>query len=324
MFTKTEIDLLLKRARAGQLGGQTPEVAPNVEPFDFQGANHLSSGQVERLLQLHTEFAGKLAASLSTLLGMECKANAVSADQVAYGELVKQFPESVLFETVRSDANEGSVLMQADVASVLPIIDLMLGGGGASIETARPLTGIEQEVFKPVVDMFGADLQTAWASLLQASLKFEQCVAATSSLPPAERVLSIKLDIHVGEELHGTWTLILPALVSNALTRKLEQQSSKADSDGSEQNQHRLRERLLNSHFRLELFLPPSGLSVRKLAHLTAGQVLVLKPRSTDPIHFSIAGINLFHAAPVSCGARRGAQIKRTLSIVKTGEKEAR
>jgi len=142
-------------------------------------------------------------------------------------------------------------------------------------------------------------------------------------LPATEKIVFVKFKIQVGE-LTGMWTLILPMLLSNALTRKLEQQLSRAEGEKSEENQHRLREKLMDSCLTLELYLPPSGISVRKLAHLKTGQVLVLKPRATDPIHLDIEGLHLFQASPVCCGALRGAQIRRMLPVMKTDEKEAR
>jgi flagellar motor switch protein FliM len=297
--------------------------APNPEPFDFQGANRLSPNQITKLLELHAEFAKRLGRSLSTLLGPECKTNPMSVELMTYGDLFKEPSEGALFETLRIQSPEGTVVLQADLASVLPMIDLLLGGAGTAAETIRPLTEIEREIFKPIIAMVAGELQAAWAPFLETSLRYEHCGAAANLLPANESVSSVKFEIQIGE-LRGTWILILPMMVSNALTRKLEQEASRADPDRSEQNQRRLKERLLDSRFLMELFLPPSGLSVRKLAHLKTGQVLVLKTRSTDPIQFQIAGIHLFQAVPVSCGARRGAQIKRTLSMVKSQEKEAR
>jgi flagellar motor switch protein FliM len=323
IFTTAEIDLLLKSAKSRQPGGAAPAPAPNADPFDFHGVSDLSGDQIAKLLELHVDFGNRLGRSLSTLLGCECKAVPTSAEQMVYGDLAKQFPESEFFGTIHTQAPEESVFLQADLASVLPMIDLTIGGIGGATETIRHLTDIERELFKPVVDMFGNDLQEAWAPVMEAVFRLDYCGGAANFLPAGERVLFVKFDIEIGE-LHGVWTLILPMLVTNALTRKLEEQLSRAASERSELNQQRLRERLLDSRFRLELFLPPSGISVRKLAHLKPGQVLVLKPRSSDPIHFNIEGINLFHASPVSCGMRRGAQIKRMLSTVKGKGKEAR
>jgi flagellar motor switch protein FliM len=323
LFTKTEIDLLLQRAQARQPAFEASGPAQTVEPFDFLAVGQLSSGQVEHLLGLHAGFAGQLGGSLSALLGADCHAAPASAEQIPYAEFEKQAADGVFFGILHAQASDGRVLLHADLAVVLPMIDLMLGGAGTAPETTRSLTEVEQEIFKPVIGLFGAELQAVWAPLLETSLRLEHYGTAANVIPASERVLLVKFEIKIGE-MSAIWTLILPSLVSNALTRKVEQEISRAADDKSEQNQRLLRERLLDSRFRLELFLPPSTISVRKLAHLKAGQVIVLKPRSTDPIHFNIAGIKLFQASPVSCGVRRGAQIKRGLAIVKNEEKEAR
>jgi flagellar motor switch protein FliM len=324
IFTPTEINLLLQRARSsGALSdGATPD--RKVEPFNFQGMGQFSEGQVASLSQLHEDFAKQLGRSLSGLLSLGCEATAANVEQISYSDFVSQLPEVTYLGTLRIQTPDGSAVVQADLALVLPVIDLMLGGPGTPVETVRALTEIEQEIFKPIMQMFCRELQTVWATVMETGVLFEQSApVAANLLPSTEKILAFKFDLQIGE-LRGQWTLILPSLVSNGLSRKLAQQIAPAEHDTSEQHQRRLKERLLDSRFNLELFLPPSTVSVRDLANLKLGQIVVLKSRSTEPIHFNIAGQNLFQASPVSCGLYRGAQVKRALTIVKRDEKEAR
>jgi flagellar motor switch protein FliM len=322
-FTKAEIDLILQRARSARPGVDPSASSAKVQAFDFQGAGQLSSSQTEKLLAAHVEFANEFGKSLSTLLSSECQATPTTVDQLAYGEFIKQTAENVCFGVLQIPATDGRVVVQADPATILPMIDLLLGGDGAAAEPVRPLTGIELEIFRPVMELLGSQLQAAWAPALKTTLRVERDGVPTNLLSATEKVALIKFQIRIGDAL-GMWTLVLPSAVASGLTQDVEQQSSPSEADVSEQNQRRLRERLLDSRFTLELFLPPSAVSVRKLAHLKAGEVVVLKPRSSDPIHLNLAGINLFQASPVSCGTRRGAQIRRTLSIVKSEVKEPR
>lgn len=322
MFTKTQIDLLLRSARSRQPDAEASEPSQQAEPFDFRVPRHLSSGQIEKLLGLHADFVNRLGRSLTALTGSECKAVPLSVEQMAYSDFIGQFPEAALYQVLRIEESEGKVFIQVDLPTVLALIDLTLGGDGKAVETSRPLTAVEQEIFEPILEMVGAELRTVWAPFMDTRVRAEQCGTAAKLLPVAEESLFIKFEMQVGE-LHGTWTLIVPLLVSNALTQKVEEELSEAISDQSEQNRRRLKERLLDSRFALELFLPPSAVSVRKLTHLKPGQVIVLKPRSGDPIQVKIAGVNLFQASPVSCGTHRGAQIRRALSVVGSEDKEA-
>jgi flagellar motor switch protein FliM len=323
LFTNTEINLLIKKAQSSLQAAETAEPAQKVEPFDFQSGGQLSSIHAEKLLALHSGFAAQLAQSWSNLLACDCQVNPKSVEQVAFGDFAGLPASAICFGALRTAAPEARVFLQADLAMVLSMIDLMLGGAGSAGETNRSLTAIEQEIFKPVTSLFGLDLQSAWSSILETSLHLDYYDTAENLLAAGEKVLLVKFDVRIGE-LSATWILILPSLVSNVLTRKLDEHVSPAEESRSDQDQRLLRERLLNGRFRLELFLPPSKVSMRKLAHLKPGQVVVLKPRATDPIQFNLAGIKLFQASPVSVGNHRGAQIKRALSVVKGKEKETR
>jgi flagellar motor switch protein FliM len=315
IFTNSELSGILESARTGRsvAGAAGP---PKPEPFQFQSAGQLSPAQVAKLSEAHANFSSKLGGSLSTLLGSECKVTPAGAEQIGYGDLVGQMPAGAMFGTLHVPFPEATVFLHAELATVLPAIDLMLGGAGTAATAARPLTEIEQEVFKPVVDLFTSELKAVWAPLVESSPQYEYRGAAEDIFPAAQRVLALKFEIGIGE-LSGTWNLILPALLSNALVRKIEQQTTPAESTKSGASEGRLRERLLDGSFRLELSLPPTMVSVRMLANLKAGQVVVLKRRSSDPIDVNVEGVHLFQASPVSCGTRRGAQIKKVLPRAK-------
>jgi flagellar motor switch protein FliM len=77
-----------------------------------------------------------------------------------------------------------------------------------------------------------------------------------------------------------------------------------------------LRERLLEGRFEAELLLPRSGVSLGQICGLRPGDVVTLSVRASEPLVVSIAGREMFLAAPVRCAARRGAQVLRILSLV--------
>ena len=323
ILSDTELMQLLKRARSGAPAGSASAATQKVEPFDFQSAGHLSADQLTKLSDVHANLAAPLGRSLSSLLALECKVTPMGVEQIAYGELTKQLSQGAMFGTIEVPSPETEVFLHADFATVLPMIDLLLGGAGNAAQAARPLTEIEQEVFKPAVELFAAELQAIWASLVKSRVRYRYGGAAEDLLPPAKPVLALKFEVQFGE-FHGAWNLILSPLLSSALVRKLKPQSSTAEADGSEGTERRLRERLLDSRFRVELALPPTTVSVRSLARLKEGQIVTLKQPAGDPIEVSVEGVHLFKAFPVSCGEHRGAQIKQIFPMPKREEKEKR
>jgi flagellar motor switch protein FliM len=324
LFTPREIELLLQRARDRGAASNRAAQGRNVESLDFHRAGQLATAQVSSLSKLHEEFAKQLGRSLSELLRVACEVQLVGAKQTTYEEFASRIPETAHLGAFRIQSPEGHAVVQADLAVVLPMVDLLLGGPGTAPETIRGLTEIEGEIFEPVMQTFCSDLQAIWLPLLETELQFEQTAAPkTDWMPANEKVLLLKCEIQLPES-RGEWMLVLPSLLSSALLRKLSQQTSPAEHGTSDQNRRRLQELLLESRFDLELSLPPSSVSVREIAKLAPGDIVVLKPRSTDPIHLNVAGHNLFLASPIGCGPHRGAQVRKVLSIAAKQAKEVR
>lgn len=321
MFTKDEIVNLLKSARSGR---QTVEKTPASEqaaPFDFHAAAVISLAQMEKLSAVHASMATDLVASLSTMVGSECKVVLSKAEQTTFEKLRETLTGGTSFEALRTEVPSATVLLHTDYQTALPMIDLMLGGSGKAPEPLRPLTGVERELFKPAVEAFAGQLQSLWSSFFKASVLADVCPTSSDFLPAQEKVLTLTFDFELGEQ-RGAWILVVPSILSNALVRRIEFQAAAPASDRSGQAERHLRERLLDSCFRLELSLPTSAISVRKLAHLNPGEIVVLKQRSDEPIQVDVEGVRLFHAFPVACGEKRGAQIHEVLSIPESTEKE--
>ena len=116
-------------------------------------------------------------------------------------------------------------------------------------------------------------------------------------------------------ESRGTLNLAFPAVVSNALLRKLSVQWSYLERIPSREARYRLQENLLDSRFSVDLSLPPSPLSVRELVALEPGSVLVLPKRASEPIHLNVAGKPMFCAFPVRQGTNRGARVERRIPL---------
>ena len=322
-LSKEQIELLLKSARSPRFGENETASPGQVEPYDFQGERHLSAEQVGKIVELHADFAKQLSRLLTSIVCRECKVSVTGGEQISYSALLEQFPDSVAYSVLHVDSPEGKVFVQCDFTTVLTSIDLMLGGDGAPIMSPRALTAVEQEMFEPIVKAAGDQLRATWSRSMTAEVRVAYCSDKGQVAPANEGVFVLKCDVRVAET-QGTWLVVVPTLVLHAIMLKIEQETLETKSQLSDQHHKRLKERVLDSCFAMELLLPPSHISVRELAHLKRGQVIVLKPRSSDPIHFNVAGINLFHASPVSCGTRRGAQVRKVLSIVRSATKEAR
>src|SRR5262249_5633135 len=200
-----------------------------------------------------------------------------------------------------------------------PIIDLILGGQGTDPIEPRELTEIEENIFESVITLISRDLQTAWAPVLSVDIQFERRLVSAqiqSLMQPSERVLCLTFEIRMTEP-RGTIPVIFPAVVANTLLRKMVPSSTYSERMPSRENRRRIRERLLNSRFAVDLTLPPNPISIRELLQIQPGHIVRFPDLASSPVRLNVSGKPMFLAFPVAHGTVRGAHIEGRVSLIK-------
>ena len=241
-----------------------------MQACDLRKMGALNAEQVRVVSTLHESFARRLGGSLAAYLRVGFEMNLVSVEQLIYSELLSRFPELTYLASLTMMPIDARATIQADLSLVFPIVDLVLGGSGADSIDPRELTEIEEQIFETVVSLIAHDLQTAWAPVLPVEMQFDQRQQQSqiqSLMLPLEKVLSLTFEIRL-PDARGSVNIAFPAVVSNALLRKLSVQWSYVERTPSRETRARLRDRLLDSCFAVNLSLPPSQLSIREIAEL--------------------------------------------------------
>lgn len=322
-LTPEEFESLV--ASAQRSAPQRPS-GKRVEHCDLRRASQLSDEHVRVITLLHESLARRLGNSLGAYLRVGFEMNLVSVEQLTYGEYLRRMVDLTYFASLRILPIDARAALQADLSLVYPIVDLVLGGSGVDPIELRDLTEIEEQIFESVVRLIARDLQTTWTPVIELDIQFEQRQLHTQVqglMLPTEKILSLNFEIRL-PEARGNLSLAFPAVVSNALLRKLSVQWSYSERIPSREMRRRLRERLLGSYFRADLSLPLRPLSIRELVSVEPGRVIVLPLPSQEPIHLNIAGRPMFMAYPVRNGTQRGARVERRLSILSTAAKESK
>jgi len=313
ILSQDEIDALFDAAKSSQRGNSSR----SVKPCDLRKLGALSADQVRVITTLHESFARRLGGSLGAYLRVGFEMNLVSVEQILYSEFLSRVPELTYLASLRIMPIDARATMQSDLSLVFPIVDLVLGGSGADPIDPRDLTEIEEQIFESVVRLIARDLQTTWVPVLPLDITFDQRQQHTQVqglMLPTEKVMSLTFEIRLPDS-RGTLNLAFPAVVSNALLRKLSVQWSYAERSPSQETQKQLQSRLLESRFAVNLSLPGSPLTIRELVELEPGRVVILPKRAQDPIHLNVAGKPMFRAYPIRQGTRRGARIERRVSL---------
>ncbi|MGA2422068.1 MAG: FliM/FliN family flagellar motor switch protein, partial [Candidatus Acidiferrum sp.] len=227
-------------------------------------------------------------------------------------------PELTYLASLHVMPIDARAALQADLSLVFPIVDLVLGGSGADPIEMREITEIEDQIFETVIGLIAQDLQSTWAAVLELDIRFDQRQQFTQMqnlMLPHEKILSLSFEIRL-LEARGTLNMAFPAVVANALLRKLTVRWSIFERVASVETRRQLQGRLMDSRFQAHLCLPPRPLTVRELLALEPGSVLSLPLNSGEPIALNVAGKPMFLAYPVRHGTRKGARIDHRVSIV--------
>lgn len=324
ILNQEEIDALFTAAQQGvkPAGPSTSKV----EKFDLRSSGTLTAEQVRVVTTLHESLARRLGNSLGAYLRVGFETNLVSAEQLSFSEFLARMPELTYMASLRVLPLDARAAFQSDLSLVFPIVDLVLGGSGSSSVEPRDLTEIEEQIFETVVSLIARDLQTTWAPVLELDIRFDQrqqFAQIHGLMLPLEKILSLSFEILL-PDARGAINLAFPAVVANALLRKLSVRWSFSERIPSLDTRRRLHQRVLDSRFDSQLCLPTSPVTVRELLSIEPGYVLMLPKRAQEPIHLNIAGKPMFHAYPVRYGTQKGARIERRSSIATPYSKEAK
>jgi len=315
ILSQEEIDALFSAAKESSPCSSAPR--RRVQTCDLRKLGTLNAEQVRVATTLHETFARRLGNSLGAYLRVGFDMNLVSVEQILYSEFLNRLPDLTYLASLRIKPIDATATLQADLSLVFPIVDLVLGGSGGDPIEPRELTEIEEQIFETVARLLARDLQTTWAPVLDISIDYDQRqqhAQIQGLMLPIEKVLSLTFEIRLPDS-RGTLNLAFPAVVANALMRKLSEQWSHLERVPSRETQERVRARLLEGHFAADLSLPPSPLSIREIVALEPEKVLVLPMRMQDPAYLNIAGEPMFLAYPIRHGRTRGARIERRRAL---------
>jgi flagellar motor switch protein FliM len=154
------------------------------------------------------------------------------------------------------------------------------------------------------------ELQASWQAV---SLTFnfgerQQILQTQRLMPPEEKNLCLSFEIKMSET-RGTLNLAVPAVVSNALLRKISADFSYQRPRTSIDARLQIQKRLLNCLFPVELSLTGLPLPLEDLTDLAPGDLLTFSRDASATATMMVEDVQLCSATPVRVNARRGARV---------------
>jgi flagellar motor switch protein FliM len=310
VLNQEEIDAMVRAARSGNAATGAQASGPVVQPWDIRQAGQIGRDQMRSISQLHEIFARNLTHSIGAYLRIVFECGLVSAEHLTFREFLQRIPESTYLASCNLVPVDVMAVLQIDLAIAFPIIDLMLGGEGKGGVLKREITEIEEEVIESIVRIICRELQNTWQPL---SLEFnfgqrQPAAQAQRLMPPEEKNLCLSFEIKMAET-RGTLNLAVPAVVSNALLRKISANYSYQRPRGPIEARHQIQKRLLECPFPVELCVPHLQVPLETLAALAPGAVLSFSRNASAPAALLVDEIRLGSAMPVRVNSRRAARV---------------
>jgi flagellar motor switch protein FliM len=313
VLNQEEIDAMFRAAR-GATDAAAPAQQVKYYAWDLQQAGQIKKEQVRAISMLHEGFARTLTHSLGAYLRVVFEANVVSVEQLTFREFLSRIPDLAYSASFMVNPMGVAGVMVLDLSLTFPIIDLLLGGSGTAEQEPREITEIEEQILEGVVQILCRELETAWQSLgLQfVSEQRLQPAQLQRLMPPNEKALALSFEIKMPAS-RGMLNVIFPAVVSNALLRKLSREVAYQRPHGSAVTDKLLRSRIQECPFTVELDATSISVPVSALLKLRPGDVLRLQHSVRQVPKLVVTGQEIFEAMPARMGATRAAQVVRAI-----------
>ena len=297
----------------GKASKRPPGSDPTVLPCNFRSAGRLSNESARTLTMLHEGLARNLTNSLDVYLGTGLEVRLVNLEQLSMEDFRSRCLSAGYMLPCAARPSSSTVLLEMDNSLMFTVIDLLLGGSGANPEGARELTEIDEEIMEGVGSLISQQIERVWQPI-GFVLTPGKCVKpnlAHRVFPPTEKVLRIHFEVSVAG-MSGALFVAFQASLAGHLVR-----NARADPSSGKGTAYAplpsLQKRILNCKFSLSGELPDLKVSVRDLAQIEVGTVLMLSAPVASPSKLTLEGKSYYEAAPVRQGKNKAMQLLNAL-----------
>lgn len=318
VLNQEEIDAMVRAARGG--GGGKPAQAV-VRPWDIRQAGQIGADQLAAISQLHDTFARNLTNSVGAYLRVVFECSLVSAEHLTYREFLQRVPEKSYLASCNLAPVDAVAVLQLDLGIAFPIIDLLLGGQGTGADIGREITEIEEQVLENIVRMICRELQSSWQAIaLQFNFGQRQPISQAQRLMfPEEKNLCLSFEAKMADT-GGTLNLAVPAVVSNALLRKISSDMSYQRPRSSAESRHRIQKILLDCPFDIDLCTPHLPVSLQSIADMAEGTLLTFPRSPAASADMLVKDVRLCTAIPARVNNRRAARVLTIADLANAGD----
>jgi flagellar motor switch protein FliM len=270
-----------------------------------------STPQFRRLRSVHETFAKSLSNVLSTFLQSEIQANLAGISVTTAGDFQNNLPNPSCLIKLRMHPEQERMALYLDSATVLTLLDLLLGGSGQPLPEPRELTEIEWSLLEEISRIIMRCLGESWQLIKVVEFVVESLNSDPSLTPcpePALSVLRIAFDLQLGDQ-SGHFEIAVPRSFFDAAEPVREVQELVVDTP-SQLDMERNARLLEDAEVELEVLLEGTHLSFRDLRALRQGQVVRFDHGVNQALRGVVNGDLSVIGHVLSAGRKRAFQVE--------------
>ncbi len=269
-------------------------------PFDFRRPSKFSRDHVRALQNMHETFARHFSTVLATTLRAIGQVSLTSVEQLTYDEYVRALPNPSYLVVMSLHPLPGAAMFQFPLPIAFAAVDRLLGGNGDSPSPDRPLTEIEANLMRSLVDRALRELEYAYESVMKVEaeiIQHEFNPQFAQIAAPSDMVVSATFEIRIGEK-RGTSTLCVPQNMLQPVLEAIASQQLFSDRAHlhPEHWVRTLEDALERVPVDVSVVFDSVSLTSSDVVGLRVGDIVPLEHPIDEPLTVQVDGIPCYHA----------------------------
>ena len=268
--------------------------------YDFRRQSTLSREHVRTMQIVQDTFARGFSTMLASQLRSVTQVTIQSIEQQSYDEYVRDLANPNLITMLSLAPLSGAAIFQLPLEVAFCAVELMLGGGGHAEQPARPLTELELQLIRGIIERALPELRYAFEPVVVTEPKIvsqESNPQYAQIAAPTDMVIVVAFDVRI-ESISGTATLCLPF---SSLQPHLEALSATSlygiqNMVNLAETRERLQEHVGETPVTVSAQFRQLGMTANDLVQLKVGDIVPLSHPLDEPLTLLVGDIPTYHA----------------------------
>ncbi len=305
------IDALLERFKARK--EEQEDLAATTTEFEVDQPNALCPDALQSMGLRLRMVADRMAGDLSAVLRSQFTCSISDFSLLRLRSAVEKLPSRCCIIELAVPELSLSAFLSMDMKTAASIIDRLVGGTGEGADIDRDLTAIEQRVIADVVNPVIDAYQSVMSGVAQLNMSWNRFIGTREemlSFPPTELFLSARFHAEVEGGLEWNFEFLLPIA---DLTKAIERAASVPVQpvEVAQDRRQGLKRVLCDVAVESTVIVGKSVVSLRDVANLAPGDILVLDTKPGQQMEFRVGGKTKYVGALGRCGSTMGFKITR-------------